>query len=302
MENTFKDQPALPQSLLGSYFHFLRMPDLAEAPRNLGVRRTLRQILRLYTPHLLAILLIGLVISQVVVEGDNLLLEDVSSKQEIWGGLFLIVVLAPIVEEIICRLPLRSAIFSFSIPISVLISCFLSILSVDPAISSATVLALLGLNIYFAIKRPKISQLQRLYTRFSRSLFYLSAISFGAIHISNYDSRVWMLMPLLVLPQFVLGLFFGFVRIRYGLRWAMFTHAFHNGCMVGPFLIVLGLGSPERLSELEKSIDLESLNLLEKLLAMGLGLYVIGGLLLCLITAWKLIREWRHGSRNLIRR
>lgn len=296
MENTLENQPASSQSLLGGYFHFLRMPNLTEAPQSLGFRQTLSQILRLYTPHLLAVLLIGIGISQVVTEGDNVLFEDVFSKQSVWLILFFVVVMAPIVEEIIFRLPLRPGTLRFFIPVSIATTYLLDFLNVNPAIIFVVGFALLGLNIYFAIRRLKFPRLQQLYRRLSRPLFYLSAILFGALHISNYDSRVWMLMPLLVLPQCVLGLFFGFVRIRYGFGWAIFTHAFHNGCLMAPFLIMLLLGSSELRSQIGQDTDFEALSLLDKLLGVGLGLYFIGGFVLCVITAWKVIREWQHAS------
>jgi len=298
MEETSTNQPASVRSLLGSYFQFLRMPNLTKAPRNLGIRRTLSQVLRLYSPHLLATLLIGLVIGQVVTKGDNILFEDIFSKQSVWSVLFLVAVLAPIAEEIIFRLPLRPAVLSISIPASIAIIYLLGFFNAGSAIISVVLFSLLGLNIYFAARRLKSSLINQLYVRFSRLIFYLLAILFGAIHISNYDSRVWILMPLLVLPQCVLGLLLGFVRIQYGLGWAMLIHAFHNGCLMAPLLIVLALGSPELRSQFGQDSDFEALSLLDKLLMGGLGVYFLVGFVLCLITSWKVIREWRRDAKS----
>lgn len=296
MENTLKNQPTPSQSLLGGYFQFLRTPNLIEAPASLGFNRIRNNILRLYTPHLLTILLIGIVISQVVTEGDNILFEDILLEQSPWLILFWGVVMAPIVEEIIFRLPLRPVALSLSIPISLVMIYLLGLFSVNPAIPSVVGLMLLGFNVYLALRRLKVPRLQQLYTRFPRPIFYLSAILFGAIHIGNYDSRVWILMPLLVLPQCVAGLFLGFVRVRYGFGWAIFAHALHNGCVMAPFLIMLGLGSSELRSQLGQDMDVEALTLLDKLLTTGLGLYCIGGLVLCVMTAWNVIREWQDAS------
>ncbi|MDJ0708128.1 MAG: CPBP family intramembrane metalloprotease [Leptolyngbyaceae cyanobacterium MO_188.B28] len=296
MENTLENQPAPSQSLLGAYFQFLRTPNLIEAPASLSFNRIRNHILRLYTPHLLATLLIAIVISQVVTEADNILFEDILSELSAWLILFGAVVMAPVVEEIIFRLPLRPIALSLSIPISIAIIYLLDLFSVNQAIPPVVGLMLLGFNIYLATRHPKVPRLQQLYTRFPRPIFYLSAILFGAIHIGNYDSRVWALMPLLVLPQCVLGLFLGFVRVRYGFGWAIFAHALHNGCLIAPFLMMLGLGSSELRSQIGQGIDFEALTLLDKLLTTGLGLYFISGLALCVITAWKVIREWQYAS------
>jgi len=43
--------------------------------------------------------------------------------------------------------------------------------------------------------------------------------------------------PLIVLPQFAAGLFFGFTRIRYGLPWSMLMHGLYNAVLVGTSMI-----------------------------------------------------------------
>ncbi|MEM9535550.1 MAG: CPBP family intramembrane glutamic endopeptidase [Cyanobacteria bacterium P01_E01_bin.45] len=295
MEDIFKNQPAQSQSLLGDYFQFLWKPDLIEAPINLGFNRVLNHILRLYTLHLLTTALIGVAIAQVVTEGDHILYDEVLSELSVWLVLLLVLIL-PAVEELIFRLPLRPSALGFSIPTSIVILYLLGLVGVNLAILPVVGLMLLGLNFYLFIRPLKLPLLERIYGRFSRSIFYISAILFGAIHITNYSGRVWALMPLLVLPQFILGLFLGFVRVRYGFGWAIFAHGFHNGCLIAPLLIILGLESSKLQSQIGQGIDFEMLTLLDKLLIIGQGLYFIGGLLFCIITAWKLIREWQNDS------
>ncbi|MEM6254906.1 MAG: CPBP family glutamic-type intramembrane protease [Cyanobacteria bacterium P01_D01_bin.156] len=272
------------------------MPNLIEVPASLNFNSIRNRIFRLYAPHLLAILLIGIVISQVVSETDNILFEDILSDLSVSLIFFLVVVMAPIIEEIIFRLPLRPSALSLSIPFSIAILYLSTFLRMNSAIPSVVGFMLLGFNVYLAKRQLKVFRLQQIYRRFSRPIFYLSAILFGVIHIGNYDSRVWALMPLLVLPQSVLGLFWGFVRVRYGLSWAIFAHALHNGCVMAPFLITLGLGSSELRSQMGQDLSFEALIWLDKLLIIGLGLYFIGGFILCVVTAWKVIREWQHAS------
>ena len=296
MENTLKNQPVPSQSLLGRYFQFLRMPNLIEAPMNLGFNRIRNNVLRLYASHLLVVLLIGIVISQVIPGTDYSLMQDMLSNLPVWLTLFLVVVMAPILEEGIFRLPLRPSVLSISISISIVLIYLFGVFSANLPLSFVVGFMLLGFNVYLATRSLKVVRLQQLYTRFPRLIFYLSAILFGAIHIGNYDSRVWAFMPLLVLPQLVLGLFLGFVRVRYGLSWAIFAHAFHNGCVMAPFLLLLGLGSSELRAQIGQNMVFESLTLLDKLLVTGLVFYFIGGLVICIMTAGKVIREWQHAA------
>lgn len=58
--------------------------------------------------------------------------------------------------------------------------------------------------------------------------FWLTAISFALVHLWNFDEgSLWVLLPL-VLPQFILGMLLGYVRVRIGLWSAILLHAAHN--------------------------------------------------------------------------
>jgi len=64
--------------------------------------------------------------------------------------------------------------------------------------------------------------------------FYASALLFGFIHISNFEItiNVLLLSPLLVLPQILLGVYFGYIRVRFGLKWSMLLHGSYNGVLI----------------------------------------------------------------------
>ena len=69
--------------------------------------------------------------------------------------------------------------------------------------------------------------------------FYGMAILFGYVHLFNYqiDGQILFFSPILVAPQMILGLIFGFIRIRFGLAWSVAMHAFYNGILVSLFLL-----------------------------------------------------------------
>jgi len=61
--------------------------------------------------------------------------------------------------------------------------------------------------------------------------FYATAGFFAIIHLTNITmpAEKWYLGPLLVLPQLILGLLFGYVRVRNSIWTSIFCHVLHNG-------------------------------------------------------------------------
>lgn len=80
--------------------------------------------------------------------------------------------------------------------------------------------------------------------------FYLSAIVFALIHITNYDSNdnFVYLIPVLVLPQFIMGLFLGYLRVRYSFMLGYFMHALHNTIFITVALFSMETTSNQKLN------------------------------------------------------
>ena len=53
---------------------------------------------------------------------------------------------------------------------------------------------------------------------------------FGFVHITNFDftTSVLLLSPILVLPQLLVGGYFGYIRVRFGLQWSILLHGSYN--------------------------------------------------------------------------
>ncbi len=69
--------------------------------------------------------------------------------------------------------------------------------------------------------------------------FYVIGVIFAYVHIFNFEitTNVILFSPLLVAPQFFIGLIFGFIRIRFGLIWSILLHSIYNGILVSLFLL-----------------------------------------------------------------
>ncbi|MEO0732990.1 MAG: CPBP family intramembrane glutamic endopeptidase, partial [Bacteroidota bacterium] len=79
-----------------------------------------------------------------------------------------------------------------------------------------------------------------------RWIFYLSAVLFAYVHLTNFKltTSVLLLSPILVAAQFWMGALGGFLRARYGFIWTVLLHALHNLILVGG--AVLGDGPTEK--------------------------------------------------------
>lgn len=75
--------------------------------------------------------------------------------------------------------------------------------------------------------------------------FYGSVIIFGLMHLSNYDGGIssWV-MVLTILPQILVGMVLGYVRMRFGLIAAILFHAAYNATFIGLIFVTQSLAVP----------------------------------------------------------
>jgi membrane protease YdiL (CAAX protease family) len=94
-----------------------------------------------------------------------------------------------------------------------------------------TIAFLSGTLSYLLLISISDSVLDNVFRNRFRWIFYCSVLLFGCVHVSNYAPfgiLTFLLAPLLTLPQIVMGIGFGYVRVRYGLLYAIFLHGFIN--------------------------------------------------------------------------
>ena len=70
-------------------------------------------------------------------------------------------------------------------------------------------------------------------------LFYLSAFTFGWVHIFNFEftSSHYAFIPIITLPQTMLGFILGYIRIHYGFWYGVLLHFLYNTVLVSWYLI-----------------------------------------------------------------
>ena len=91
----------------------------------------------------------------------------------------------------------------------------------------------------FHILKPFFPRISRVYVRRPGWIFWILTAAFALAHITNFDTQTWNpLLLLLVVPQFLLWIMLGFIRIQWGLRYSIGIHIFHNWLQLIPLFIL----------------------------------------------------------------
>jgi len=241
-----------------SYFAFLRRPRLPAAPTGYS-GAALKDVFRLYALDLSFMALLLVVASLAVSGGTAIPSNSVAEMPFGIGTVLIIVLLAPLLEEILFRSWLSGKpghLFLFPVlVIGVLLGPALvqfvayQILTaqgggtlqapVAVAIVAAFFAAIYAAGVYRWRDRAPYRWFAKLFP-----LFYaISTIGFALVHIFNFpDASWWEVLPF-VLPQLLAGSIFGFARVAYGLWSSILLHTLHNATFVGIVFLGLSLSS-----------------------------------------------------------
>jgi hypothetical protein len=264
------------ESLLDSFFRFVFRPVYTSAPAASFSRKTIFwNLFRLFSLAAVVSLFLAVAISLYLDKLGHMPEEhaivDLIFQRRIWFLVFMGCVWAPVTEELTFRAGLRYGpwVLGFSLlflgltvfdifdtllfpesevevgPEPMDISSQQWILALGSVVAFFFFGWILGLLFRKFLPSKKVHQW---YQKYFPWLFYTSTLLFASLHLFNYLNleKIWMLAPLLVSPQFFIGLVLGYVRMRYGLWWAMGYHAFHNSMFMIPVLFALQLfAAPE---------------------------------------------------------
>ena len=148
--------------------------------------------------------------------------EDMHSLQKIFQEMepvlifFFAVIMAPLLEEVMFRLILRFR------------SNFLILWSIH-----------IGVALHLGQKRSLLKTARKVWDKFYGWVFYLMTMAFGLMHIMNFEPslNIYLLAPILVAPQILIGINLGYLRVRFGLIWSILFHAFYNGILMSIALL-----------------------------------------------------------------
>jgi len=112
----------------------------------------------------------------------------------------------------------------------------------------------------------KTEKAKHFWVSYFHFFFYFTALVFAIVHIGNYTNTgilFYLLSPLLVIPQFIIGISLGYIRLKLGFVWSILLHGLYNFTVMIPMVFFVG-------TTVITSQDTSSLQLNIEAIEMGL--------------------------------
>jgi len=245
--------------LLNEYFNYLKSP-VRKMPKE---KLTFKTLLHIVGIHYIFLIGAAIILSIATFAfGLNDLphaIEDMVENSSKLMLLVSLVVVAPLVEELLFRFPLRyrrgtlfillsvCSIFVYYLTAYYLPDTILENVPQDQQTEEAfaalgetnlTAMTLTSLFFIFGLilililgaSKNWLNNVGKTLDLNFGYFFFITAMLFGYVHIMNFTGGgiQWFHVPFLIIPQFVMGLFFGFTRLKFGMWSNIFLHAVNN--------------------------------------------------------------------------
>lgn len=165
-------------------------------------------------------------------EEDSHKLKDLMEQIPMIGIFLLAVVAAPFIEEFIFRGFLRYplsiiGVFGFSAAATTFYLKANDVIS--PTVILVSLFAIVGITGWFFQSEKMHKKIEDNFIKYFGVVFYASVVIFAYVHIFNFhDVQEWYYTPILVLPQFILALYLGYIRVRNNIWASIYIHALNN--------------------------------------------------------------------------
>jgi membrane protease YdiL (CAAX protease family) len=213
--------------------------------------KALMALLKLLGFSFAAVFLISIV-TGLLLQGMGLSRPDVSEDfAEMMNSAYFFfgaVILAPFIEEVLFRSWLGSVWGVLLVLPLLLWAVALILFLYDKALEQSIELAIIiGISlligaycVQYCRTASKDGHHEAALQRVFPFIFWVIAIGFGALHLTNYqESGLGVLAFLVIIPQIFMGAVLGFLRMRFGLLCAIGFHAIYNGVLVGLTLLIM---------------------------------------------------------------
>ena len=208
---------------------FILNPDWDEMPRP---RRMTRGLVKLWGLGFLGSIVLWQLFGRLSeAAGYENILESELEQWSVAEQFLLVVVLAPLFEELIYRLPLQARYRPALVTLSLVAGAIF--FAGANGIAFWLILLLAVIAGVTALSSDLRIAVETWWEKNPRAVIYIVTLIFGLIHIVNFDVN-WSLpallvAPLVVSPQIWLGLMFTIARVRFGWLAGLALHAAHNG-------------------------------------------------------------------------
>jgi len=148
--------------------------------------------------------------------------------------LAIIVVIAPLAEELVFRSWLSGRPGHIMAVIALLVGVAIPVISGPQGhpvlmLGSLAIAVVVALGLVFWLRRhPPLPWFSRHFVWF----YLAAALLFALAHLTNYSPGDALILLPLVVPQLLVGLILGYARVTYGLWSDMLLHMLHNGLLI----------------------------------------------------------------------
>lgn len=152
-----------------------------------------------------------------------------------WETFISYVIVVPFIEEIIFRAPMlvpKGKIYSILIS---LVSVFSILIYIEnETLQASIIILIITLQILYLAYSRMGSEVNNFIKKNYLLLVYLTSISFGLIHMANYEG-VGLQTFISVIGRIIAGFYFAFIVTKYDFKSSYFLHGINN---VIPFIIL----------------------------------------------------------------
>jgi len=161
------------------------------------------------------------------------------------NSLAYIIFLAPLLEELVFRLPLRLTKTTLSISLAVFFIVVIKLFFIQEynyIIYLLSIPLFIIINGLLSYKKNIYLKIKTFWEKHFLYVFYFFSMIFGLSHLFNYNEIHWWMIlssPLLTLPHIIMGFFLGFIRLNYGFLYSFLFHATINLIPSAPLVVKL---------------------------------------------------------------
>lgn len=233
------------RELLLDFLSFLRRPTTEKSTQTPA--QGIVHLFRLWCCLFVFIIFGAVLVDSIIDVPQHDRFEEVMEQIGVVGFVVFAVLIGPLLEEVAFRLAMRFRLRY------VLVGAVAFVLYMGQAASTVIEqysdhgmlylygLVLLLLVVFFRICIKHPATMAQRWTSYFPLVFYALSFSFALIHIFNFEAfplRVILLAPIITLPQFILGLGMGYLRMRFGFWHGYLFHVLNNGFALSVFLLL----------------------------------------------------------------
>lgn len=217
---------------LAQFYHFLRYPHRFSEYQKFDFSVATKVLLSYYFVFFIGMLFLGPLAYLIDLDSMPHALEEFENMNKFYV-FFIGVVLAPTMEELFFRYPMqfKKGILYLLATMAGMVVYFIANKFVTQNIAVPVgILGCLIPVVLIIILKPSSGFINNINASYFPHMFYTVAVYFAFVHFFNFETtgHQWLFTPIMVFPQFLIALFLGYTRLKYGLVSAILLHMVNN--------------------------------------------------------------------------